>query len=1016
MISTLTFLGVFLLSTAASAFISHFLEYFFFVRKEERPKLLSRETFVRMFNIWIFFMALFLLIFIFAVNFVHGWLIQPRLINTFVFAVTIPISIILIIVILLRWAKRHSIISQNTLPRLIESSMLRKWWMLFWPMLFVLTAASANASPNQIILLLPFQNGENVDTVFSQQAKNYLQNISRNDITVREFDCFITCPLPMTALSDPRIRLVITGNVVKQEGQSDQIEIAIHSRCRNDDERLGTVSQAEQVCVERFSFSLDPSYGVRFLDVYIPIFFMSTLTSTGTDNDLLPLINPAIRALSHTASLPDPNQRKAIHEKLFYDFLYNTPNLRLSERIASAGEVIASFRKVVSDKYATDYMLARWYEESGVLDSSGFINAIDKYKGLLSQNPKDSHLLFRLGSVSSRLERSIDAVCYFSLSNQQQSSDEKRRIIADLYEKIGYKPLDSDQPPIETLVQNPSELREVQDVQDPTSVEEYLSRGESALQDRRHEDALGWAQKAIVSPLASTVQIANAYFLIGRIKLNQSDTDGSVRAFDDLVKYVTENKLRTDTIIAAYEFSAVAYHSRGLHSKAAELYENALAFAIQPEQKARMIAKLADEEKLSGQYESAKASYSLSKKYFDSANILSAPLEQQRDYIDMTLESASLEEDNSLRNEQFEMVVDYYTKIINRKLDAANADYQGCEWLQTTGDFVAPSTFDYLKAYLKEPLLPPEYYTKRRNANAELHRIDDVRKDAEHEIARRAQTAITAVDFYNLGLAYMASQQYQNAIDAMQKAIDLDSPGDKNDIADATDYFVQGRAYNEMGKYNEAIAKLKLATNLQIQADARLAADYFNFIGDIYMKEKMYPDALIMYQSAKDRRSPDDKFLYAGDLMKIGQVYYRIGEENNSANDFKKSVSAYEEADQLVVDGISRAAIWFNIANDNFAIGIMSKNVTYYDLAIDAWQKAIDLDNPDKTAQGIDSRDVADYVQIARVYQVWSTIDTGKLQFARSFADQAISIPVASDDPDYIWHEAAVSLKAELGN
>jgi len=296
----------------------------------------------------------------------------------------------------------------------------------------------------------------------------------------------------------------------------------------------------------------------------------------------------------------------------------------------------------------------------------------------------------------------------------------------------------------------------------------------------------------------------------------------------------------------------------------------------------------------------------------------------------------------------------------------------------------------------------------------------------------------------------------------MQKAIDLDKPGDTNDLADATDYYEIGIAQMALGKYKEAADAFANAARLQ--ADPFAAADSFAALGRSRYALHQYAEAVEAFKQALNRRMAVDSYARAAesagmakalldwnatgkdaahleeaeqawkqaiaadnseataagtdvndfdDWVGLGKTYLALAKRKSNANYLPQAVDAFDNALRVSPNPGLSASVWYSKGS---AYREMAKGDSkFYLNAVAAWEQARDLDNPEATAAGSDVQDIADWYQIAETYRDWSRSHPEKLQLVRDALSQALKIPVTDADHDHIWHNAALRLQKELG-
>ncbi len=214
---------------------------------------------------------------------------------------------------------------------------------------------------------------------------------------------------------------------------------------------------------------------------------------------------------------------------------------------------------------------------------------------------------------------------------------------------------------------------------------------------------------------------------------------------------------------------------------------------------------------------------------------------------------------------------------------------------------------------------------------------------ALEELKLALQSAPNNPDIWvNMGICYQQTEKYQEAIDAYQKALQLDpknsdaAEGYKSCTAALQEKQVAqaegaaGDAYKQ-GKYEEA---LKLYGNL-IQKDPKNAAYYYNR-GAAQQMLKQYDAAMADYNTAMGLDPKNKTYSDAMDSAKKAKVDPIIADAvaKHKAEDYTGAIAGYQQA--LAIQP-GNAPLWFNIASAYYAMEDYSR-------ARDAYQKAIEVD------------------------------------------------------------------------
>ncbi len=240
--------------------------------------------------------------------------------------------------------------------------------------------------------------------------------------------------------------------------------------------------------------------------------------------------------------------------------------------------------------------------------------------------------------------------------------------------------------------------------------------------------------------------------------------------------------------------------------------------------------------------------------------------------------------------------------------------------------------------------------------------------------------------YYNMGNAYGELGEYQKAINAYQKAIEI-----KLDMHEA--YNNMGNAYNELKEYQKAINACQKA--IEIKPDNHEA--YYN-MGNAYNKLKEYQKAINAYKKAIEIKHDKHEAYY-----NMGNAYGKLGEYQKAINAYKKAIeikpdmheaynnmgNAYNELKeyQKAINACQKA---IEIKPDNheayYNMGIAYGKLGECQKAINAYQKAIEI-KPDKHNayynMGIAYGELGEYQKAINAYKKAIEIEPSLIDHAK---------------------------------
>jgi tetratricopeptide (TPR) repeat protein len=141
----------------------------------------------------------------------------------------------------------------------------------------------------------------------------------------------------------------------------------------------------------------------------------------------------------------------------------------------------------------------------------------------------------------------------------------------------------------------------------------------------------------------------------------------------------------------------------------------------------------------------------------------------------------------------------------------------------------------------------------------------------------------TAEDWNRIGNEWLDKQQYEWALDAFERGLELDPDADYL-------LFNVGLSHFNLGNFDEAREYYDRA--LDENPDYARA---YNSIGNIYYEEGDYDEALEMYEAAIDIE--DDNAIY---ITNRGLAFYKLGETDLAIENYELAIELDESGDSLL--------------------------------------------------------------------------------------------------------------------
>ncbi len=260
-----------------------------------------------------------------------------------------------------------------------------------------------------------------------------------------------------------------------------------------------------------------------------------------------------------------------------------------------------------------------------------------------------------------------------------------------------------------------------------------------------------------------------------------------------------------------------------------------------------------------------------------------------------------------------------------------------------------------------------------------FRRGNDARKDGNYAVAidflkRGVEADPKTNDGWNeLGIAYLDSNQDEQAIAAFQKQIDV-NPYHQYAFENL------GRIYLRQRKYDEAIKWF----NKQIEVDP-LNKNAHNNLAIAYLEQHKYQDALPELEKAASLE-PDN----AEAKVRLGEAYLNLDEDD-------KAMAAFDQALKIS----ARPAVWNNIAYQ------LALKKTHLDLARSYAESAVSTTAASLRTLSLDRLETRDIGHTATLANCWDTLGwvafvDGQSSQAEKYLTAAWQLSQNSDSADHL--------------
>ena len=249
-------------------------------------------------------------------------------------------------------------------------------------------------------------------------------------------------------------------------------------------------------------------------------------------------------------------------------------------------------------------------------------------------------------------------------------------------------------------------------------------------------------------------------------------------------------------------------------------------------------------------------------------------------------------------------------------------------WLKAKITVDSAAVIKSIDTLRKDRVKTKELEEIRKHSDALLKENERLRKElhlAKGKKRPEAEAAydktikeLTAIEWKENGISYVLSSQYNDAIDALSKAIELNPK-------EGLSYELRGVAYFALGNYKQAIADY----NEAIKLDPKFARTYYGR-GITYNALGNYKQAIADYNKAI-KLDPKFAMAYGG----RGLTYYDLGNYKQAIDDLDKALEQKSEFNALYYyfRGCAYGALGnYNMAIEDFntAIKLNPKNAEPY--------------------------------------------------------------------------------------
>ena len=235
--------------------------------------------------------------------------------------------------------------------------------------------------------------------------------------------------------------------------------------------------------------------------------------------------------------------------------------------------------------------------------------------------------------------------------------------------------------------------------------------------------------------------------------------------------------------------------------------------------------------------------------------------------------------------------------------------------------------------------------------------------------------------YHQIGIVYQYQQQWQQALAAYQRALELQEQHGQQHESGST-YHQIGIVYQEQRQWQPALAAYRRALKLQEQHGQQheLGSTYHQ-IGRVYQEQQQWQQALEAYQRALELQEQH------GQQHQLGITYHQIGMVYQKQRQWQQALDAYQRA----LEFYEQHGQQHELGSTYHQIGRVYEEQQQWQQALDAYELALKL--YEQHGQQHESGDT--YYQIGMVYE-----EQGELPSACVYYHRALAAERALDPPN----------------
>ena len=234
---------------------------------------------------------------------------------------------------------------------------------------------------------------------------------------------------------------------------------------------------------------------------------------------------------------------------------------------------------------------------------------------------------------------------------------------------------------------------------------------------------------------------------------------------------------------------------------------------------------------------------------------------------------------------------------------------------------------------------------------------------------------------HQIGIVYQEQQQWQQALDAYQRALELKEQHGQQHQLGSTHHQI-GRVYQEQQQWQQALDAYQRALEFKkAHGQQHEMSSTYHQIGMVYQEQRQWQPALAAYQRALKLQEQH------GQQHESGSTYHQIGIVYQEQQQWQQALEAYQRALELK----DQHGQQHELGSTYHQIGRVYQEQQQWQQALEAYQRALEL----QEQHGQQHQLGVTYHQIGRVYE-----QQGELSSACTYYRRALAAERALDPPN----------------